>query len=276
MKCLVINLDRSGDRLAHITSEFAKIDVPFERVPAIDVHAVIRASKLTNAETACFLSHRRCWQIIADGADQFGAIFEDDVVFSDEAGSLLADTSWVPRDADIVKLETFFVAVRLGRQQTSLGNGYSLVSLSGTHVGAAGYIVSKAAAQRLLRWTKRLKAPVDHVIFDPGFMACARSTVYQLTPAICAQSQFFVGNKHRTLIQNGVPHRQRNWRESLAKETSRLVALLRNGAFRRTEKVDAVAFGRHQPEEIVPFKVDAGMREEARRFMERERASRAL
>lgn len=117
MKCLVINLDRSGDRLAHITSEFAKIDVPFERVPAIDVHAVIRASKLTNAETACFLSHRRCWQIIADGADQFGAIFEDDVVFSDEAGSLLADISWVPRDADIVKLETFFVAVRLGRQQ---------------------------------------------------------------------------------------------------------------------------------------------------------------
>lgn len=36
MKCLVINLDRSPDRLAHITAEFARIGITFERIAGTD------------------------------------------------------------------------------------------------------------------------------------------------------------------------------------------------------------------------------------------------
>lgn len=36
MKCLLINLDRSTDRLAHMTAEFARLGVVFERMAAID------------------------------------------------------------------------------------------------------------------------------------------------------------------------------------------------------------------------------------------------
>ena len=34
--CLVLNLDRSTDRLADITAQFLRIGMPFERIPAID------------------------------------------------------------------------------------------------------------------------------------------------------------------------------------------------------------------------------------------------
>ncbi|TIU13190.1 MAG: glycosyltransferase family 25 protein, partial [Mesorhizobium sp.] len=73
MKCLVINLDRSRDRLAHMTAEFASLGVQFERVAAIDAQdrpdlarmplRVKRKSslRLADAEIACLLSHKACW-----------------------------------------------------------------------------------------------------------------------------------------------------------------------------------------------------------------------
>ena len=94
MKCLVINLDRSQDRLAHMTSEFARIGIEFERVAAVDAQSrsdlqetpmqlnPLTQLPLTNAEIACFLSHKACWAKIADGDDAYGVVFEDDIVFS--------------------------------------------------------------------------------------------------------------------------------------------------------------------------------------------------
>ena len=118
MKCLVINLDRSVDRLAGVTAEFSRIGVAFERVAGVDATTGVpfAAPPLTDAEICCFLSHRRCWRIIADGPDRYGVVFEDDVVFSHDAGAVLADDNWVPRDADVVKLETFFGGVRIGNR----------------------------------------------------------------------------------------------------------------------------------------------------------------
>ncbi|TPM24261.1 glycosyltransferase family 25 protein [Mesorhizobium sp. B2-3-5] len=101
------DLDRSVDRLTGVTAEFSRIGIQFERVAGVDAAtgAPFIAPPLTEAEVCCFLSHRRCWQIIVDGPDQYGAVFEDDVVFSHDAGSLLADDIWIPRGADVVKLE---------------------------------------------------------------------------------------------------------------------------------------------------------------------------
>ncbi|WP_348625593.1 glycosyltransferase family 25 protein [Mesorhizobium sp. L2C084A000] len=79
MKRLVINLDRSPDRLARVTAEFARIGVPFERVQAIDARdrpdldqlpqnvGYRNRLPLTDGEIACLLSHRACWAAIAQG-----------------------------------------------------------------------------------------------------------------------------------------------------------------------------------------------------------------
>lgn len=168
MKCLVINLDRSPDRLAHMTAEFARIGIAFERVVAIDgrqhpylglqpQHALHAVQRLSGSEIACLHSHRACWAIIAQDDAPYGAVFEDDMVFSAKAGALLADANWVPADTDIVKLETFFHTTVIQRERFCVGHGFSMFRLRKNHIGAGGYLLSKQAARDLLLATEQAR-----------------------------------------------------------------------------------------------------------------------
>ncbi|AZO72067.1 MAG: glycosyltransferase family 25 protein [Mesorhizobium sp.] len=201
MKCLVINLDRSSDRLAHVIAEFDRIGIPFERIAAVDalgrpdlaslqqLPERIPGLRLTDTEIACVLSHRACWSIIAAGDDAHVAVFEDDVVFSASAGVLLADAGWVPADADIVKLETFFQQTTIGLRRVNTGRGSSVRRLHTLHTGSAGYILSKRIAGALVEATDEIDVPADHVLFDPVLQPWPDRIMYQLSPALCAQEQ---------------------------------------------------------------------------------------
>ncbi len=181
MKCLVINLDRSRDRLAHVTAEFARIGVAFERVAAIDARerpdidgmpqrtAYTNRSELTGGEIACLLSHRACWTMIVEGNDPYCAIFEDDILFSVNAGPLLTDAGWIPAGADIVKLETTFEKTTIGGKRIPVGPIFSLSRLHKIHLGSAGYIISRQAARDLVNETVEIVAVVDDLIFNPDF-----------------------------------------------------------------------------------------------------------
>lgn len=194
MKCLVINLDRSPARLAHVTAAFSRIDVAFDRVAAID--GLIRpeiaemSPNLSLSEIGCFLSHRACWQIVANGDDAYGAIFEDDVILTETAGRLLADDGWIPSDANIVKIETVFKKTVIAMKQIHAGQGHVLHRLHGFHWGSGGYIVSRQAARDLLAATSNNDLPIDHIIFDQATATSASKVIYQLSPALCAQALF--------------------------------------------------------------------------------------
>ncbi|MBZ9754742.1 glycosyltransferase family 25 protein [Mesorhizobium sp. ESP6-5] len=201
MKCLVINLDRSVDRLAHMTAEFARIGIEFERVAAVDAryrpdldlqphYASYAPQHVTSSEVACLHSHRACWMIIAQGEACYGAVFEDDIIFSANAGILLACAGWIPADADIVKIETFFKRTSIHRKRISVGHGFSMFRLCNIHLGTGGYIISRQAARDLLAATEMIKVAVDHVMFNPAFPTSSSKAIYQLFPALCAQDQF--------------------------------------------------------------------------------------
>lgn len=199
MKCLVINLDRSRDRLAHVSAEFARVGVAFERVVAVDARdrpdlaeMPQRKKRLRMADTeiACLLSHKQCWSMIAAGDDAYGAIFEDDVVFADKAGPLLAGADWIPADADIVKLETFFNRTVISRKGVACGHGFSASRLHAVHIGAAGYILSRQAARDLIDAANEIAIPVDHLVFNPRFATSSDKIIYQLVPALCLQAQY--------------------------------------------------------------------------------------
>lgn len=201
MRCLVINLDRSPERLAHIRAQFEFIGIAFERVEAIDawdrpeldhMRQNVRYEKrlrLTSGEIACLLSHRACWTIIAQGDASYGAIFEDDIVFSSEAGALLGNAGWIPADADIIKLETFFWNPVIGRKRILAGPHFSLFRLYADHIGTGGYIVSKRAACSLIEATREISVAVDDLVFNPVYQPLPRKTVYQMVPALCIQDQ---------------------------------------------------------------------------------------
>ncbi|TPM36245.1 glycosyltransferase family 25 protein [Mesorhizobium sp. B2-3-4] len=201
MKRLVINLDRSPDRLAHMIAEFARIGTAFERIAAVDArqhpdlvlqpqHARYATRRLFGSEIACLHSHRACWTIIAQDEAPYGAVFEDDIVFSAKAGALLADTGWVPADADIVKLETFFQRTVIHRATISVGHCFSVSRLRKNHIGSGGYLLSRQAARDLLQASAGVNVAVDSLLFDPAFKTAAGKTIYQLVPALCAQDQF--------------------------------------------------------------------------------------
>jgi glycosyl transferase family 25 len=154
---------------------------------------------------------------------------------------VLADDTWVPRDADVVKLETFFGGVRIGNRHTRVKNGYSATRLFGQHLGSCGYVLCKGAAGKLLTNTRHLKAPVDLALFSPNQMTAARNTTYQLTPALCAQAHFVSGERPASLIQLvSRVHVTKPLINRISVEATRTFGLLRNRAFFATEKVDAV------------------------------------
>ncbi|WP_319944211.1 glycosyltransferase family 25 protein [Mesorhizobium sp. AR10] len=264
MKCLVINLDRSQDRLAHMTGEFIRMGVAFERVAAIDARdrpdlsrmplRVKRLSplRLTNAEIACLLSHRACWAIVAARDDAYGAIFEDDAVFSAKAGALLADAGWIPAAADIVKLETFFKKTTIARKRVSAGHGFSLSRLYRSHIGAAGYIISRQAARDLIAATEDIGIPVDHVIFNPGLATSSGKTIYQLVPALCTQDQF-LGDKAVGLPSLLNQERSDQWAASgMPKKRKKTGANRIKTEFNRLA-AQIADFCRFRQEKIIPF-----------------------
>jgi glycosyl transferase family 25 len=197
LRCLVINLQRSADRLAHMSCVFTALGATFERIEAVDgaqlseqivtrVNAANRWIRpLVRPEIGCLLSHRACWQSVANGSAPFAAIFEDDVHLSSAAAPLLRSAQWIPASADLVKLETRGRAVVVGRKSVSATPTHRLVRLFSFHDGLAGYVVSQRCARWLHEQTEHCVGPADQVIMNPQFGLFPQLQVWQLTPSVC-------------------------------------------------------------------------------------------
>lgn len=198
MKNYVINLDRSQDRLSHCQKQFEKISIPFERVSGVDAFdldddVIINIKlhedwpKQTQSEFACFMSHRKCWQLLANSNEKYAAIFEDDIVLSDQAGQFLSNEDWIPRNIDLLRLETFKERTYYKRLGISVFKR-QLLRMMGFQAGAGGYILSQKLANELLKLTDNyMPAPVDHLLFDPRLEVMNKYFAYQLVPAVCVQ-----------------------------------------------------------------------------------------
>ncbi|MHC5308298.1 glycosyltransferase family 25 protein [Bartonella sp. LJL80] len=199
MKLYVINLDRSPERLQRLRDVFSAMGLSFQRVVAVDgknlddaflqdmAQGQLWQQPLTRGEIACFLSHKSALQMVAEGDDDYGAIFEDDVAFSETAASFLSSCEWIPKGGDIIKLETHGKKVWLGPPQ-ACGHGFSVARLKSRHIMAAAYIVSKTAARKLLADMDRVSAPFDHFLFNPTYGIFAKFEIWQLDPAIVVQA----------------------------------------------------------------------------------------
>jgi glycosyl transferase family 25 len=203
MLAYLINLARSPERLAHFSAQAARAGVRFERLPAFDGRAIPADERarmlsaqwqfqpLNPGEVGIFLSQRLAWQRLLDSDDAMAAVFEDDVLLSPDAGRLLARLAEGGWNADVVKLETTLRPVVLGEPVHALDAAHSLRPLRSWHGGAAGYVVTRAAAERLLTATWPLADPVDQVLFNPLARVSTTLSLLQLTPALCVQKAIF-------------------------------------------------------------------------------------
>ncbi|MBR7651417.1 glycosyltransferase family 25 protein [Brucella oryzae] len=213
MQCIVINLDRSTDRLKEIAEEFERVDVRFIRLSAVDGRALspedmerltpatsLWPHAITPSELGCYLSHRKCLEIIANGKEEYGAVFEDDVSFSPHIGRLLKDESWIPPSADLVKLETTSKTVLVGKLSEIADTHIRIGRLLSIHLCTGGYIISRSAAQKVLSLMEQVLVPIDNLIFDPNYDCFHSLKIYQVSPAVCIQRRR-LGEHQESLIQ---------------------------------------------------------------------------
>lgn len=199
MKSYYINLDTASGRREHMESEARRCGLNMVRVAAVngrqhsveDLRAICSGPEgmlqMSAPEIACFLSHKQAWAQIAAGADAYGAVFEDDVLFAADASQWLGAEQWIPESADIIKLETVAKPVLLHGPPTSAGGGRGLWRLAGLHLGAGGYILSRSCAQALLQHTATFRGAADSVLFHPQCGFFTEHVVLQLSPALCVQ-----------------------------------------------------------------------------------------
>lgn len=208
MRTYLINLARRTDRLAAMEWQAGLVGLGLERVEAVDARQADLAGidrwfaqggplgEIPKGDKACLLSHRLAWERFLATPDRHAVFLEDDVRLSPAARILLADDGWVPDQVAAVKLEHYGPSGQrvLLRDMRPLPAGFQLGRMLSRHTGAAAYILSRQAAELLLR-EKRFELPVDHLLFNPNNSKLfARLKPWQLVPAI-ARQQDFVGEK---------------------------------------------------------------------------------
>lgn len=195
----LINLDRSPDRLRWMQHRTAELGISLSRVSAVDgrnlpAEEVQRWSGVVHSrfgmgpnEIACFLSHRKIWQMIVAERTPWSFIAEDDIYISDNLKQFLANADWIPASADLVKAETVKQRVWLSPKSECEHLGHSLIELQSFHGGSAGYFVSLACAAKLLDSTSNFCVPLDQVLFNQDFPPAQPLKIFQVLPALVAQ-----------------------------------------------------------------------------------------
>jgi glycosyl transferase family 25 len=202
MQAWCINLDKRPERWSHMQAEAAKAGFAFERVAAVDgsrpdiaaAAAAVPVGRLGMRMSAgaygCFLSHREAWSRLVASGDPWGLVTEDDLLLSPGLGALM-QPDWIPRDADVVKVETRLVRAHVARKTETEIDGRRVARLLGSHIAAGCYMLSAATAARLLRETTEISDGVDHVLFDADFPFFPTACIYQVSPAPSVQGSLW-------------------------------------------------------------------------------------
>jgi glycosyl transferase family 25 len=218
MDVYYINLKKRLDRREYMESQFSRLGMPFQRIPAIDGSLPEMQEAIKKIGTgftgrplganayACFLSHRNAWKKLANSNQTHAMIFEDDVLIASDLGQYI-EKNWVPIDADIVKMETWGGGVSVERRRLNAGSR-SLARLKSKHYGAAGYVLSQNAARRLLKETEIFIDPVDAVLFHPKSSVSSSMIIYQMIPAPVVQGDRpIAGQAGQSWAINSMPAR---------------------------------------------------------------------
>ncbi len=200
----VINLDRAPERLARIAAQLQRLQLPFERLPAVDARAFTPAQQAAIDETAyrrrhgmpslpgelgCYLSHVEVVRrFLASGAE-FALVLEDDVVLHDSLPAVLHGLVANAARWDTVKLS----AVHSGTPVPVLeiAPGHALAVMLSRCTGSSAYVMNRRAAQAYAQGLLPMTLPYDHV-FDQGWRFGLK--VRLVTPTPCGHDDQIASN----------------------------------------------------------------------------------
>lgn len=192
MKILVISLEEATDRRKFQKKYLLDLGLEFEIIRATSPDTLSQDNYLhidwlrwercmRDTEKACFISHLRCWSLIA-GATEPMLIIEDDAILSVNAPAALRAIENM-KGIDRVNLETTGKKKYINNMQVLCGS-LSFCELLWDRSGAGAYILWPDAAKKLINLAEmRGAALVDAFLNSAGrSMNCA-----QVWPAIAIQ-----------------------------------------------------------------------------------------
>ena len=195
MRVFVINLDRCPERMTRLAGLLGALDVPFERVAAVDgrelepiaaARAFAGGYAMTRAERACMLSHRMAWMRLMAGEDECCLVLEDDVHLGENFAAFARGDIGLAADAfDVIKLETRNHKIWLDRfDARPVCGGRTVARLHSTHLGAAAYVISRAGVEKMLPKADAGALALDEMLFGGRGRVPAGLRSYQVIPAL--------------------------------------------------------------------------------------------
>ena len=189
MRIIVINLDADTDRRGRIENRLRELNLRWERLPAVDGQRLAphhealvdrdeqdaRGLRIPPGAVGCWLSHRLAQRIVADSAEPMALILEDDILIDDDLPEVLdtLEGEVAPR-FDVIRLHRlnlrrkFLPVLRIGAR--------SIGFVRPSDSGAQAYVITRAAANRLIASIPRMVELADHALYahwTHGLVVCS-------------------------------------------------------------------------------------------------------
>lgn len=192
----IINLERSSDRRAHISSQLDTLGLQYEFFTATDgarlseeeladydeAYAAEQIGRpLSLPEVGCYFSHTRLWQKIVDEGIPWAVILEDDIKVQGDFKHVLAAVSTLPCNWEIIRLAGLKPTPLLSLHD--LGHGYALAALLQPASGTQAMCVSRAGAKKLLGYARpKVRGTIDDHVLDQAWKTGLRILAVQPYP----------------------------------------------------------------------------------------------
>jgi len=173
----LINLKKSPERLAKSKKRLEEQNIGFTRVEGVlgqdlsegeikqhycpALNAKKYHTALTKGQIGCYLSHRKVWQLIAEGDDDYGIILEDDFVLSGNLSKAFESIGNLNLPWELIKLAAYQSRERKIAFEQSLNDEFSIAIHSKAMSGGAATALTKKAAKKLLAATNKFGRPCD-------------------------------------------------------------------------------------------------------------------
>lgn len=199
MQIYYINVDAHLDRRAFMESQLQTLGLAATRIPAVtpaelassDIEAACdprRAGWILPMELSCSLSHVRAMNALLDSGGHHALVLEDDAVLSVGLPRFLAAFDARPADADVVRLETRHQRLRLLPAGVPDIGGIRMFRCYSVAFGAAGYIVSRSGAAKIVASPESRLHAIDTFLFNPYGILPRRLRTLQASPALVIQA----------------------------------------------------------------------------------------
>ncbi|WP_232788487.1 glycosyltransferase family 25 protein [Macromonas nakdongensis] len=171
-----VNLACDSDRRQRMEREFARLGIQGRRFDAVlwtglseqerlrlyseDLNLKQYHCPLVSGEKGCYASHLALWQQLCDGTDSAMVVLEDDVELSDDFVPVIEAAMAKAGDWDMLKLISR--SRENPRHATPLtSSGHQLITYRRIPSLTAGYVITRAGAQKLLASRLPFGRPID-------------------------------------------------------------------------------------------------------------------